>query len=438
MKIILSFLLISTTAAAFDTREEMIQGCRQEVMKMAQKNKFLIFAPIEGNDLAEELVDEPEKMIRRPQDMEAKGLITGSAKSTPWSDSYWPMYRGGLGQRYNDPDFNAHEWKEANDYIRTRPASALIREGKLNQLSPSEKYDHLLGLSKFPLTASQWADGQRYFSRSGIVESWMGLCHGWAVASMMMPEPKKKVVVGGMTFFPSDIKGLATLLWSRGEFPTRFIGGRCNTQNPRTDRNGRPSEQNCIDNNPGSWHLVVVNQLGISRRPFIMDAAYDYEVWNHPVYSYDYVYFNPKTKTEGKFIESSVKPGNWDKRKEFRSADTRTIVGVRMSVIYAVENEATTEEDQTSESSSVSFEYDLELNQSGEIVGGEWHSDTHPDFLWVPEPGTYPLTLGDQLPVNLENLSPEIKKAALGSAHKGLPMSNLVKTLVKVSSKQGR
>lgn len=438
MKALLPLLLISSMASASETREEMIQGCRHNIIQMSQKNKFLIFSPIEGNDRPEELVDEPEKMVRRPQDMELKKLGSGVAKTTPWSDSYWPMYRGGLGQRYNDPEFAAYDWKGANDYIKAKPATELIREGKFESLSPSEKYDYLLGLSKFPLTASQWTDGFQYFSRSGRVESWMGLCHGWAPASMMMPEPKKKIVLEGMTFFPSDIKGLSTLTWARGNFPTRFIGGRCNTQNPRSDRQGRSSEHDCLDNNPGSWHMVVVNQLGISRRPFIMDASYDYEVWNHPVFFYEYVYFNPRTQAEGKFGASVEKTGSWDKRKEFRSGDTKTIVGVRMSVTYAVENEPSTDEDQTLESSSATYEYDLELNQRGEIIGGEWHSHDHPDFLWVPEPGAYPQTVGDQLQVNLANLSPELKKAAKTAAQQGLPLGNLVKALVKVSSSSGR
>lgn len=438
MKLIFTMLFFSTMALAFDTREEMIQGCRQEIIKMSQKNKLLIFAPIESNDLAEELIDEPEKMLRRPQEMEAKGLMSGSARNIPWSDSYWPMYRGGLGQRYNDPDFKGYEWKDANDYIQSRPASALIMEGKTDSLSPSEKYDHLLRLSESELTSSQWSDGQKYFTRRGRVESWMGLCHGWAPASMMMPEPKKKLTAGGMTIFPSDIKGLATLLWARGTFPTRFIGGRCNTQNPPVDRNGRPSGQDCLDNNPGSWHMVVVNQLGISRRPFIMDASYDYQVWNHPVYSYEYVYFNPKTKTESKFDEASEKPGSWDKRKNLRSGDTRSIVGVKMFVTYATENEPSIEEDQPSESSMATYEYDLELNQNGEIVGGEWHSQGHPDFLWVPEPDSFPRTPGDHLQINIANISSELRAAGTVNAQKGLPVSSLVKKLVKLSSREER
>lgn len=433
MKGILPLLILASATHAYDTREEMIQGCHQKIIAMSPKNKLLIFSPIEGNDRPEELVDDPHHMVRRPLDMEARNLLAGTAKNIPWSDSYWPIYRGGLGQRYNDPDFAGYEWKEAHDYVLAKPAAGIVRDGQLDRLSPSEKYDYLLGLTGFPFTAAQWSDGQEYFSRRGRVESWMGYCHGWAPASMMMPEPKKKISAGKLTFYPSDVKGLATMTWAKGNFATRFIGGRCNTENPSTDRNGRPNDENCLDNNPGSWHLVVVNQLGLSKRPFIMDASYDYQVWNHPVYSYDYTYFNPRTEKVAKFSEAAEKPGSWDKRKSVRSPSARTIVGVRMTVNYAVENEPTVEEDQPSESSSATYEYDLELNQQGEIIGGEWHDTSHPDFLWVPEPGVFPSTVGDQLPVDLSAVSRELREAARSGAKQGLPSGSVVKELVRLS-----
>lgn len=433
MKGVLSVILMASSASAFETREEMIQGCRQEIIKSSVLNDRKIFSPIERNDLAEELVDEPDKMIRLPREMETRGLLSGHSKETPWSDSYWPMYRGGLGQRYNDPDFKGYEWKEASDYVKARSASELIRDQKFDFLSPSEKYDFLLGLTKFPLTASQWKDGQEYFVRSGKVESWMGLCHGWAPASMMMPEPRKKVSNGELTFYPSDIKALATLAWAKGQFPTRFIGGRCNTQNPDSGESNRVEEQECLDNNPGSWHLVVVNQLGISRRPFIMDASYDYQVWNHPVFSYDYTYFNPKSGKKGKFKDSVENSGTWDQRRKFRSRDAKAIIGVKMIVTYAIENEPSLQENQPSESASAHYEYDLELNQNGEIIGGEWISESHPDFLWLPVPGSFPETPGDQAVVNLSGISREVREIGRAGAQRGLPVGAVVKALVSAS-----
>ena len=100
--------------------------------------------------------------------------------------------------------------------------------------------------------------------------------------------PAKTVVVKNkdgleIPFYPSDIKGLGSLNFAKKRYPTRFIGGRCNTKGPQEDSNGRIIDQKCFDTNPGTWHQAVVNQIAISKRSFIMDATYDYEVWNQPV-----------------------------------------------------------------------------------------------------------------------------------------------------------
>jgi len=38
------------------------------------------------------------------------------------------------------------------------------------------------------------------------------------------------------------------------------------------------------------------------------------------------------------------------------------------------------------------YMYDLELDAQGNIVGGEWYQNQHPDFLWLPPPGTKALS----------------------------------------------
>ena len=36
----------------------------------------------------------------------------------------------------------------------------------------------------------------------------------------------------------------------------------------------------------------------------------------------------------------------------------------------------------------VVYRYDLELDSTDQLVGGEWYTNSHPDFLWVPVRGT--------------------------------------------------
>ncbi|MCI5132128.1 MAG: hypothetical protein D3904_11550 [Candidatus Electrothrix sp. EH2] len=306
-------------------------------------------AAFADNDEADGFVD--EFRFSGLQSMEENGLMRAGLKESPWSDDYWAFYLGSLGKRYADPGFPASsDWKINYDYIRNNPARQIVAQGSpeaINRLSPAEKYDILIGDSEYSLTRNMWELGRKYYIRDGHVEPWMGLCHGWAPAAYMLHRPTGTATVLAadgrtyLTFYPSDIKALATLLWAKVKYHSRFIGGRCNDRNPAKDpQSGRILSQICFDTNPGTWHLAVVNQIGASGRSMIMDATYDYQVWNQPILSYSYRYFNPKTMYYGRSLsEVSVAPRAFsnDKFSQFRSHETDSIVGVEMKVSYIVE-----------------------------------------------------------------------------------------------------
>ncbi len=445
MKIISSLLMmgLSFGILASENYVDFKSACRRGVIERSKMSHLKFFSPIERNDLAETLVDDPHLLINNLKVMEEQSLLKASAQEMPWSDTYWPLSKGGLGQRYADEEMMMMEFKEALSYVELRPAEKLIAEGRWNELSPAEKYDSLMGLDHYPLTKVSWAEGKEYLDEYGKVESWMGLCHGWAAVSIMMPEPKRSLEIptpkGPKLFYPSDIKGLGTLLWAKGDFETRFIGGRCNSKNPNEDNQDRSVEKDCLDNNPGTWHQVVVNQIGVTKRPFIMDANYSYEVWNHPVFSYEYKYFHPKTRKSVTTLSEAVAERNSfdDKRSKFRARETKYIVGVKMRVTYLVENQPSHDEDQPKLTSVVDYHYDLELNRNFEIIGGEWYSSEHPDFLWIPVQGTFPVTQGDQgqIEFNFFELSDQFKKLASFNARYGLPWGPVVRYLFEESSK---
>lgn len=400
---------------------------------------------IQNNDRAENLVEDPDKMIRSLEVMEQKKLLEKKLSIMPWSDTYWPMAEGLIGYRYNDPEMRFSSWSDFRSYILSHPADGLIKEKNYDQLSPSEKYDYLMDLLGEGLTEYSWSEGQGYNERYNEVEAWMGLCHGWAPASFMLPNPVKKVSVKidedeSLVFYPSDIKALGTLLWSNSSFETRFIGGRCDIKEPREDNMGRPKDPGCLDDNPGTWHLAVVNQIGLFDRSFVMDATYDYQVWNQPVYSYKYSYRNMKSnKRSEKLAEAIVSVDEWkkDPRKSVRSPGTKYIVGISMTVEYVRESQASQQENQPTLFSTVSYDYDLELDAQKRILGGEWYSRQHPDFLWVSDAKASPKTYGDQLgaQMNIHQLSKEIKQAAKMNARQGLPFGPFVHELFRQSSR---
>jgi hypothetical protein len=181
-------------------------------------------------------------------------------------------------------------------------------------------------------------------------------------------------------------------MWAQNQYDSRFVGGRCNVKKPKTDENGRIIEQDCFDTNPGTWHMAVVNQIGIAKRGFIIDATYDAEVWNQPVYKYSYTYFNPQTgKPVNTLDEAKVEMKDFtsDKFKKYRSKEAARVVGISMKLIYIAETGPSHAETNSAEHDrqvQVTYNYDVELSADNKIIGGEWYQNAHPDFMWGPTP----------------------------------------------------
>ncbi|MCW5206138.1 hypothetical protein VU08_04285 [Desulfobulbus sp. F5] len=304
-----------------------------------------------NNDQADQLTDTYSHTGLRS--IEDSGLMSARLAESPWSDDYWAIYLGVLGKRYADHGFpKSLDWKVNFDYIQRNPAAAVLASGNqdaINRLSPSEKYDILVGDTSYSLTKQMWEEGRGYYERNGHVETWMGICHGWAPAAYMLHRPVNSVRVlaadgaTSLTFYPSDIKGLASMLWAKASPRVKFIGGRCNEKDPRVDpQSGRILAQNCFDTNPATWHLAMVNQIGVSQRSMVMDATFDYEVWNQPVLGYSCTYFNPATKsTVNSLAAATVAKAAFtdDKFAAYRGQQTVSIVGVAMEVSYIVETQ---------------------------------------------------------------------------------------------------
>lgn len=408
-------------------------------------------AAFESNDMAESLVDKFRHSDL--ESIEAADLMAAKLDESPWSDDYWALYTGALGKRYADPDFpEADDWMANAKYIQEN-MPAPVMEGRsaamINRLSPAEKYDALIGDDNYTLTRRMWNEGKYYHDAKGSVEPWMGICHGWAPAAYMMPRPTNSIIVKSgngnfITFYPDDIKALASLLWAKVAPETRFIGGRCDDKEPEQDEIGRNTSVNCFDTNPGTWHLAVVNQIGVSRRSMVLDATYDYEVWNQPIFSYDYQYFNPETgEAVDTLEEAKVAMGDLtnDRFSDYRSLNTSSLVGIQMELSYVVETSPSqNEEDDPSRDSidTVGYLYDLELDASGKVIGGEWYMNPHPDFLWTPPKGARAETRYDYLATGKWKKGKKVPKqwreaAKQASSSDSAPLAAIVERLIDLS-----
>lgn len=363
---------------------------------------------LEGKDEPERLLDSGVLHTMNLQDMENRGLSNVSLDPSPWSDSYWPTYKGAAGNRYADPGFpKSRNWQTNYFYIQTHPASGIARTGNstlIDRLSPAEKYDVAIGDGTFSLTEYVWRKGRMTFEERGKVDSWLGFCHGWAGASQMMVQiPSEPITVTNpqnipVTFYPHDIKALNALLWANASPKTKFVGNRCNTPRPSKNRFGRITDPGCFDTNPATWHLALVNQLGVNRRSFVMDSVFDYQVWNFPLSGYRYRYFNPLTRQDVAKLSLAAIPiqkYKSDPFREFRSPRAKYVVGVYMDVTHLDAVSPSRKLVINNAYKTIRLVYDLELDEAMNVVGGEWFSNAHPDFIWTFEPGSQALTTED-------------------------------------------
>jgi hypothetical protein len=414
-------------------------------------------ASIMQNDRPEDLVDNIK--YRTIHEMDFDGLRNAHIQESPWSGDYWPIFRGQIASRYADPYFpGSKDWRVNAEYILST-----IRKNNISSvqaLSPSEKYDLLIGDSNFTLTKRMIQEGESFFRASGTVETWMGICHGWAAASFMMNRPKHAIELMAwdnhtkITFYPSDIKALASLLWAKSAPPSKFIGSRCNKKNPPTDENGRLVDQECFETNPGSWHLTIVNQLGVNKKPFVIDANHDYEIWNQPVYSYEYSYFNPYTRAQVRYLKDAIIPlssYNNDKFYRYRNLNTVFVVGIAMKLVYIAETRATLatrDGEEFDRRVAVNYLYDLELDTYGNIIGGEWYHNQHPNFMWVPATGAKANAFGDRfLEISedksiwfMKSINPipsQWREAALKSSSNGQVLRRIVEEMIEKARTHG-
>ncbi len=416
---------------------------KDRIQKSSKANRLMERAIFQPNDRAEDLTDQMK--FQTLSQIESAGLTRSSLSTQPWSGDYWPIFLGGLARRYLDPKFpNSEDWSVNMGYLSQNACS-------VNQSSPAQKYDLLVGDSSFSLTRAMMQEGQSYYSESGHVETWMGICHGWSPAAFMELRPVHTVTLlaaDGRTkidFYPSDIKALLSLTWAKAPPTYRTIGGRCDVKSPPEDANGRIQTPECFDTNPGTWHLAVVNQIGVSQRSFVMDATYDAEVWNQPVYRYEYQYFNPQLSQMVSSLDQAIvrrEDFTQDKFSGYRAPNAAYFVGIAMQLVYIAETDANgekTDSPQFDQKVAVNYFYDLELDQNYNVIGGEWYQRAHPDFLWVPAAGSSPQSVGDQ-----ELDRPEYSgmrwdgrgpmpaawtRAAIAASREGQPLTRVVKTL---------
>lgn len=308
-----------------------------------------------------------------------------------WSETYWPSNKGGVAYRWNHPDPQPFKYK-----LHTKEELLKMSQKQLSQLSPAELYDISNDDYSYTLT-------RRAFNLYSTRDLWWeGICHGWAQAAINYPEPEPivytnksgiKVPIGA-----SDVKALLAMHEAynyKGE-KFGFAGRRCKVRGKvvgEADNRDHPSDRNypmtelaespdCKDVNAGAFHVIISNMLGLHGKGFVADIDRFNDVWNQPIVGYT-------TTVVGEEPVGAHAARGVTKRLKVKLAMT---YGEELK-FYTPELAAQGHRNFVSKLPVTltphqkflvrNYEYILELNSAGNVIGGEWVTSTRPDFMWL-------------------------------------------------------
>lgn len=296
--------------------------------------------------------------------------VAVSTENKPFSSDYWPMIKNGILARWMGPSV----------------------------LSPAEKYGTLYLDATQQKTMYDWIQKNHGKDVPGVA-SWFGICQGWTASAIMEKAPLKpitvrKVVRDGkvylqrcttsttncVSFSPGDLTGLLAEAYASAD--ARFIGYRCDTStvNFKYDASGRLVQPNCRSN-AGTLFLTATNFIKKSGRAFAINAVNNDEVWNQPAYAYTVSKYATVTAEQAaKLVDMTKTKYEWNPAAVgFRQ--------VTMKLTWAVETQPTTMTAPPTLSASKTYDFIVELDAAGAVIGGEWIGSSktdHPPFFWAP------------------------------------------------------
>ena len=276
--------------------------------------------------------------------------LAGALDKVPWTDTYWPKYKGGIADRWQTGENAAYRTLAPDEVAALTPR-------ELKELSPAEKYDLYVGNEDWALAAREQAANQP------TEAAWQGICHGWAPASLMYEEPQPVTVPSpsgrGIPFGSSDIKALLTY-FQGVVLPTSysaevFSWGRAARGLGTACYSGRADDSGCHDINPGALHVLMSNEIGLRNGGFVLEVDGGSEKWNQPVYSFDTEVLGRRGPSSGSAEEAVGE------------------VLVRSRVAWTVEIDPQWNALGAEVPEGIGdYHYTVELNSAGEVVGGQW------------------------------------------------------------------
>ncbi|KAJ0408885.1 hypothetical protein ATCC90586_007983 [Pythium insidiosum] len=294
-----------------------------------------------------------------------------------WPGGYWPNYLDSINYRWSG------EASPAEKYAR---AFGRDPGDFMNQVSAKLGVDSLNWL---PSCTGDWqcSGGDICAKREGqssghCMQTWYGICHAWAPASIQEPEPRCAVNKNGIQFYVQDLKALMTAMYAGAGVPVVFTGARYDGGNDGVDEYGRYIDAAHRDLGPGFFHIATTNIMGRFGKSFIVDVSPGPEVWNQPVRGYQVreVSYMSIDQAAQQFFNVARYPFNNEARKAAYVHMTFSWITESLEDGPLVSTGKVDSATHTQE-----YYYLLELDDNDNIIGGEWLWDSqryHPDFLW--------------------------------------------------------
>lgn len=324
-----------------------------------------------------------EQLISKIESLKTEKINTDKAKSLHYKRYFFDMKR-----------------------ISSKEEAFSLTHDEISKLSATEKYDLYLGDYSMRLT------NQVLTFTSPFDAYWEGVCNGWSSAAIEFHEPRPITVTNKdglkISFGSSDLKALLSYyhasitanFFARRTLNTARVGRRCKTAFPKEAwfiQNGKEYYKSikngevvinevpadCVDTDPGAFHIVLTNMIGKMNEGFVAEVVRDNEIWNQPVYGYKTTIIEDNTTprfnaTEGTYRQVKVKTV-----MEYANDGGRMFWGAKdpEDEFYAWWD--ATNGTKNYRKGEKTFEYYIDLDAYGKIIGGMWLSYERPDFLWV-------------------------------------------------------
>lgn len=324
--------------------------------------------------------DNPELFGERLE-YSLKALPTsGTVSRMPWVGSYWPMAYDSINFQWAGAGTESAPHKYGRAFGLGGVEDAVSRQHGVDAVGSATCYynGQCRGWGEVCARRAGYAIGR-------CIPGWWGLCHAWATASIMQPEPLHPVVKNGVEFRIPDLKALMTVVYHTPA--VKQVSLRCDIPTPNIpyDRAGRPIIDSCRDANPGTFHVLLANYLGLKGVSFIEDRAIGQDVWNQPLRG-----FTVRTMRDVSSYQANqlLHVGNREYPYNSRAARLVYVMTDVQFIRESLPNQDGNLADMVDQFTAVDrYEYILEIDGAGNIMGGEWLGSSksdHPDFLWLP------------------------------------------------------